>query len=376
MGEREENQDMPLLTRNRILKSDVTEKYYKVRSNRVAQGGFGEVYRGAVLDKNEDECEPVAIKVSLHPIAWHGEAYFGRLLTRNDSVVQLLDAFPVFDGWGNARKVKYVLVFEWMAEGTVADRLAQDDTAWDEDRVIESIRPLLEVLDLLHPRSICHGDITTRNVFIRDERLMLGDLGITRQSLAEGRRRMHGAPPDDFAPPSVPEYFWSPSDDVYQIALLALALLRGKTVKASEVTTLMLRRLEISDWFMGWLYDALLAKDRFRDAREALECLTFEPVRPARAPSSLRDQRIVITGSLPSMRRDRAEARARRARAAVQKDVNGATTLLVTGEPLGGASPSNGGRKLFDAYRRLRRGQRIAIIDGRRFELLLERERR
>lgn len=367
---------MPLLTRNRVLKSDVTEKFYKVKSNRVALGGFGEVYKGVVLDKHEDDCETVAIKVSLHPIAWHGEAYFGRLLARNENVVQLLDAFPVFDGWGSARKVKYVLVFEWMSDGTVHDLLESDDTPWEEDRVVACVRPLLDVLDLLHPRSICHGDITPRNVFVRDDRLLLGDLGITKQSLDEGRRRMHGAPPDEFAPPSTPEYFWSPSDDVYQIALLALSLLSGRPVKASEVSVRLLRRLEISDWLLGWLYDALLARDRFRDAREALECLTFEPVRPARAPSSLRDQRIVFTGSLPSMKRERAEARARRARAAVQRDVNGATTLIVTGAPQPGATGIQGGRKLFDAYRRLRRGQRIAIIDGHRFESLLAREGR
>lgn len=367
---------MPLLAPNKVLKSDVTEKFYKVKSKRVALGGFGEVYRGVALDAHHDPCGTVAIKVSLHPIAWHGEAYFGRLLAKNDSVVQLLDAFPLLDGRGAAKQVKYVLVFEWIDEGTVHDLLEANREPWEEERVIECIRPLLEVLDLLHPRSICHGDITARNVFVREGRLLLGDLGIAKQSLAEGRRRMHGAPPDEFAPPSTPEYFWSPSDDVYQVALLALALLSGRVVKASEVSTRQLRQLDISYWLMGWLYDALLAKDRFRDAREALECLTFEPVRPARAPSSLRDQRIVITGSLPSMKRERAEKRARRANAAVQKDVNGATTLIVTGESHNGMNQSNGGRKLFDAYRRLRRGQRIAIIDGRRFEMLLERERR
>lgn len=367
---------MPLLAPRKILKSDVTEKFYKVKSKRMALGGFGEVYRGVALDSHQDPCAEVAIKVSLHPIAWHGEAYFGRLLARNDSVVQLLDAFPVLDGRGPARQVKYVLVFEWMSEGTVHDLLETDNTPRDEESVIASIRPLLELLALLHPRSICHGDITPRNVFVREGRLLLGDLGIAKQSLAEGRRRMHGAPPDDFAPPSTPDFFWSPSDDVYQIALLALSLLSGRTVKATDVSARSLRQLELSNWFEGWLYDALLARDRFRDAREALECLTFEPVRPARAPSSLYGQHIVITGTLPTMRRDRAEQRARRAGAAVQKDVNGATTLIVTGDSSHGMTGSNGGRKLFDAYRRLRRGQRIAIIDGRRLEMLLERERR
>lgn len=367
---------MPLLAPNKVLKSDVTEKFYKVKSQRVALGGFGEVYRGVALDAHHDPCGPVAIKVSLHPIAWHGEAYFGRLLAKNDSVVQLLDAFPVLDGRGAAKQVKYVLVFEWIDEGTVHDLLETNSEPWEEERVIECIRPLLELLALLHPRSICHGDITPRNVFVREGRLLLGDLGIAKQSLAEGRRRMHGAPPDDFAPPSTPDFFWSASDDIYQIALLALSLLSGRTMKATDVSARTLRQLEVSYWLEGWLYDALLAKDRFRDAREALDCLIFEPVRPARAPSSLYGQRIVITGSLPNMRRDKAEKKARRASAAVQKDVNGATTLMVTGESSHGTNGSNGGRKLFDAYRRLRRGQRIAIIDGRRFEMLLERERR
>lgn len=361
---------MPWLTRGRLLTSDVTQHNYKVTSHRMAQGGFGEVYRGVELDEHRDPCRDVAIKVSLRPIAWHGEAYFGRLLAGQPNVVQFHDAFPLIDGRGAGRLVKYVLVLDWMDEGTVNDALSDPDAAWSEDVVCDQVTALLRVLVRLHHRSICHGDITPGNVFVRDGELLLGDLGIAKQSLDEGPIAMDGTTPDSFLPPDIQPYYWSPSDDVYQLGLLALSLLSGRVITAGEVS---LRSVDASDEFTEWLFGALApARDRFRDAQEALDCLVGQPVRVPSAPRTLRDQRVVFTGSLNGMKRDRAVAQARRAGAVVQSEVNGATTLIVSGERL---APTHG-KTLFGARLRIRRGQRIAIIDPERFARLLKESRR
>jgi serine/threonine protein kinase len=100
-----------------------SSRCYKVASDKIAQGGVGEVYRGVELDDHRDPRTDVAIKVSLNPLAWHGEAYFGRLLSSEAHVVQLRDAFPLTDGAGPARLVEYVLVFDWMPGGTVGAQL-------------------------------------------------------------------------------------------------------------------------------------------------------------------------------------------------------------------------------------------------------------
>jgi serine/threonine protein kinase len=359
--------DMPWLNRGRLLKSDVTQASYKVLTSRVAQGGFGEVYRGCELDEHRDPCRDVAIKVSLKALAWHGEAYFGRLLAGQPNVVQFIDAFPLVDGVGAARLVKYVLVLEWMGGGTVEDYLRQHPEPWEEEAVVEQMIALLEVLRRLHHRSICHGDITPGNVFVQEGELVLGDLGIAKQTLEEGRPiPMDGATPDAFTPPGTAEYYWSPAEDVYQLALLGVSLLQGRVIEAADVSARMVRGVDVSPELTAWLIDALGApRDRFRDADEALLCLRGEPVRPSAAPPSLEGQRVVLSGTLPGLARERAEAAARRAGATVQREVNGATTVVIAGV--------DDGKKLFDARRRIRRGQRIAIINVERFNRLLEK---
>jgi BRCT domain type II-containing protein len=135
----------------------------------------------------------------------------------------------------------------------------------------------------------------------------------------------------------------------------------GKTLKGVVAT----------DELKGWIRDACApATDRFGDAAEALAALRGDPIRPARAPRSLRGQSVVFTGIL-SMKRADAQANARAAGANVQHAVNGQTTLIVAGDPNPLQIGKKHGTKLFDAHRRIRRGQPIAIIDGTRFAKLV-----
>jgi hypothetical protein len=56
-----------------------------------------------------------------------------------------------------------------------------------------------------------------------------------------------------------------------------------------------------------------------------------------------------------------------------QGQVNGATTLIVAGQPNPRQVARRAGTKLYDAHRRIRRGQRIAIVNGKQFQALLTR---
>jgi serine/threonine protein kinase len=362
---------VPLLKKGAVLGSDVSGECYQVTSGRIAEGGFGEVYRGALLDGRRDPVHDVAIKVLTNPLSWHGEAYFGRLLEDHDRVVRLLDAFQIASGGGAARLTKYLLVFEWMEDGTVWDFLGAGNGPVPESGVVHQTGQILELLQLLHRRGICHGDITPRNVFIRNGELVLGDLGIAKQSLEDGPISLGASTPAVFAPPDSGGWSWTPSDDVYQLALIALSALAGEVVVTYEVCGRLLKSLEASDATKGWIRDALAARgERFVDAGEALAALREEPIKPAPPPRSLRGQHVVFTGKL-STTRAVAQQKAKGAGALVQSRVNGATSLIVAGQPNPLQIGQEHGTKLYDAHRRIRRGQRISIIDEQRFERLV-----
>lgn len=363
---------MPLLRKGAVLGSEVSGECYQVTSSRLAEGGFGEIYRGALLDDRRDPVDDVAIKVLTNPLSWHGEAYFGRLLEDNDRVVRLLDAFQIVSGSGAARLTKYLLVFEWMDDGTVWDFLAAGKGPAAEEAVVHQTSRILELLQLLHRRGICHGDITPRNVFLRNGELVLGDLGIAKQGLDDGPIYLGASTPAVFAPPDSGGWSWTPSDDVYQLALIALSALAGEVVVTYEVCGRLLKALEASDATKGWIRDALAVRgDRFVDAGEALAALRGDPIKPATPPRSLRGQHVVFTGKL-STTRALAQQKAKAAGAVVQGRVNGATSLVVAGQPNPLQIGQQHGTKLYDAHRRIRRGQRIAVINEARFERLAD----
>jgi NAD-dependent DNA ligase len=148
-------------------------------------------------------------------------------------------------------------------------------------------------------------------------------------------------------------------------------LLTGQFVLSDDTTNKLLKELNVSDATKGWIRDTFIKSGhRFRDAHEALNSLRGLPVKPAPPPRTLRGQQIVFTGRLP-MARTKAAALARRAGGIVQRQVNGATTLVVAGQPNPLQIGQRYGKKLFDAQRRIKRGQPIAIIDHQRFAALV-----
>lgn len=361
---------MPWLKKDQFLHSEESGRHYRVATTLLHQGGFGEVYRGHELEEHEDDGRAVAIKVTDHALSWHGEAFFGRLLKGRGHVVPLLDAFVVPGKPHGPTPLKYVLVMPWLDDGTVDD-LLHAGRAWPEAAVVEGVRGLLEVLSLLHPRGICHGDITPRNVFVDDGHLLLGDLGIAGLSLVDGEVELIGATPEPYQPPDLEWGIWSPAADVYQVGLLALSLLSGEDQAAWDVNGKTLKSVDASDGVKGWIREACSpASTRFVDARDALAVLNQAPVKPARAPRSLKGHRVVLTGTL-SVKRTDARRLLEAAGATYQGKVTSTTTVIVTGEPNPLQIGERHGTKLYDAIRRIRLGQRISIISPDQFQRLV-----
>jgi serine/threonine protein kinase len=276
-GQGENRPVMAWLKSGQRLRSDESGRYYRVVSNRVYEGGFGEVYRGHELDDHEDDGPMVAIKVTDNAQSWHGEAFFGRLLQGKRHVVPLLDAFVVPGNPSGPTPIKYVLVMPWLEDGTVND-LVEGGDSWPDTAVLEGIRDLLSVLSLLHGRGICHGDITPRNVFVRGGELLLGDLGIAGLTLDDGEVQLIGETPEPYQPQDRRWGGWSPAADVYQVGLLALTLLSGECQAWWDVSGKTLKALPACDHLKGWIREACSpARRRFIDARDALVALESPP---------------------------------------------------------------------------------------------------
>lgn len=366
---------MAFLRRSQQLASDISGHTYRITSARVIQGGFGDVYEAEQLNAHRSK---VCVKET-DALTWYGEAYFGRLLAGQSAIVRLLDAFPLVTGRGSHRQARYLLVFEWMPEGTVYDQLRGYRQHWSEERVTRQIQRVLKVLALLHGRGICHGDITPKNVFIRRRGIVLGDLGLVAQSLQDRGVTLRGRGPIAYVPPwpdlrSIPGGFhWTPSADVYQVALIALTLLSGSQVASYEMRGRLLRAAPVSDELKAWLFTAFgLGNSRYLNAGQALRYFRGDGATKIRPPRTLRRAKVVLTGAFNTMTQPEAAHFARRAGASLQDEVNNQTTVVVRGRIRQGIG-SRAGIKLIDALHRISDGQRIAILDESQFRKILQR---
>ncbi len=218
---------MPLLEPGQVIQSEITRQRYRVR-RALGAGGFGEAYAAVRLeDERDEEGAGVCLKITTDASSWHGEAYFGGLLSRESHVVHMIDAFPVLSGSGRSQRMRFCIEMELVAGGTVDDACEDGRLPWPEDRVLRQVRLLLRPLATLHRLGTSHRDITPRNVFLGSRSaLKLGDFGLAKTALAAS-----GVHADAYAPPFRPPTlgtWWSPADDVYQVGLLAMTLATGK----------------------------------------------------------------------------------------------------------------------------------------------------
>jgi serine/threonine protein kinase len=370
-GESREGIGVPLLRRGQVLTSGDGSRWYAVGFP-LGEGGFAQAFSGWQLDRSGRRRRRVCIKVTPDATSWHGESYFGQLLLNDPRVVGLLDSFPHLSRAGT--EVRYILVFELERE-TVLAWFGRGGTSWTESGARRELMGLLGVLRKLHGMGATHRDITPDNVYVANRRrLKLGDFGIAKHGL--GGAPIHAtAFAMEFVSPSLRSWQrnrWYPSDDLYQLGLLAVTLLRGEVT--SRVTAREIKRLSLHPDLEHVLIRATgPRRNRFDDATEMLTAIR-EPWAEIPVPRSLAGRRVAFTGGLPVPRHE-AQARLAQVGGAFQNDVNGRTQVLVVGTP----SPnlrSRRGRKISDASRRIENGQAIAIIGWDDFIRLTRRTRR
>lgn len=360
----------PTLRLNTVLVTDDGPRYLVER--KLGAGGFGTTYFGHRVTKSGRvmELAKVCIKVCTSRKDWHGEAFFGELLADDPRVVRLRDAVVRTTGSGTSQRRKYILIFDYMEGGTVADAIRRGELRWTEARTRREIKALLRLLARLHDAGVTHRDLKPDNVYLRDGKLVVGDFGITQLDLDPRHSSAYAMSPR-FAPKeAVASWRWGQADDVFQVGLLAATLVSGETWGTETVSVPAISRLPVSDEFKSWIWHATGAKAKrywdAGDAIEALDALRTTSIAPGRVPRSLAGQVVVFTGGIAGMPRREAAEAARSAGAVVQSSVGDATTLVVVGKVSRGAGADEG-LKLFATRERLRRGQDIRVISDAQF---------
>ncbi|MFJ6096617.1 protein kinase domain-containing protein [Williamsia muralis] len=330
----------------------------------LGEGGFGRAYLASKMSRDgKRPTRSVCLKDCGLAVNWHGEAFLGKLLADQPEVVRLIDAFVGVAGMPETRR--QFLIFEYMEEGTVDDWLENSKpiAPWAEHRVRKEVRRLLLLLAKMHSVGITHRDIKPANVYLRNRRLVIGDFGISRMVLDPKQAAI-----TEYTPAYTPNDAWvrnrwGPSEDIFQLGLLACTLLTGESWTKDDLSSI--RTLDVDDDFKCWIWHATAAKAKKyvdgADALEALDTLADVNMRNGRAPTRIRGQVVTLTGKLESGTRAEVTRELRSAGAVVQDAVGDSTTLVVRGT-LRNALSEVEGRKLFATRERKRLGQKITLI--------------
>src|SRR5258708_33824296 len=204
----------------------------------IGKGGFGEVYLATPTPAGGLPAQ-VCIKISGRLTAWLREAYFAELLEREPRALRVFDRFVEGDG----SQMRYCLAMEYAEHGDLGAWLGRRGPQ-SERFVRREIAAILGALDTLHRGQALHRDLTPFNVFVCEhEQLKLGDFGIATHQLTR-----RGVTADAFNVLNAPTEIawgkvrrWQQRDDIYQVGLIAVMLLRGditSPIRSRDVRTL------------------------------------------------------------------------------------------------------------------------------------------
>jgi len=341
----------------------------------IGEGGYGQAYLATRLGRSRTVAATVCIKTSEHIEEWVREAYFGQLLDGDPRALRVFDAFPLMRP---GRPILYCLVLEYARHGDLRAFLQRTGKRWPEPAARREIAGILEVLRKLHRGQMLHRDLTPMNVFVCDERtLKLGDFGIVRH---QGDRRGIRArtlnrltAPLEILEGAAPK--WQARDDVYQVGQLLGMLVKGDA--RARVKTGEIRGLPCSDHLKEIVYRCIgERRKRYESADELIQALRHRPATlEAGVLRSLEGVHLAFTGILTKRRSEAARA-ARRAGAIVHGSPSARTNVVVRGKPNPlQAAGREGGRKLLEIKRLREKGQRITLLDEKRFWRLAARPR-
>ena len=338
----------------------------------VGKGGFGEVYL-ATPTPSSGIPEKVCLKISDRISGWLREAYFAELLGKQDRALRVFDRFAeMADG-----QMRYCLAIEYAEHGDLGVWLSGNG-AQSERYVRREIAAILGALDALHRGQAMHRDLTPFNVFVCEGgQLKIGDFGIATHQL-----HPRGVTADSFNLFHVPNEIawgrvrrWQKRDDIYQVGLIAVMLLRGDIMQPMRSKDV--RLLPCSDHLKEVIHRCLGSRGRrYEAASELIAALRNPPKEPRLGRvDSIAGKRISFTGFLGRPRNE-AIAAAKKAGAIVQSKPGKATDVLVRGQPNAQQiAGKDAGSKLIEVRRLASQGHKVTVIGERQFWRLAEATR-
>ena len=363
------------LSEGQVLASSETRLRYQI-GRLLGEGGFGQVYLAKRVGRSAEVPATVCIKASARIDGWLREAYFGQLLGDHPRAVRVFDAFPLMRAEG---RVLYCLALEYARHGDLRAYLHRRGKGWPESSARREIAGILEVLGKLHRGQLLHRDLTPLNVFVCEgPALKLGDFGLVRQQ-SDRRGASAGSlnplnAPSDILVGDAPK--WQARDDVYQVGQLLGMLVRGDArvrIRTSEI-----RMLPCSDHLKEIVYRCIgERRKRYESAKELIDALSNPPA-PLKSGAlrTLQGVHLAFTGILSKSRRE-ATLAARRAGAIVHGAPSAQTTVVVRGRPNPRqAAGKDAGLKLMEIKRLRAKGQRITLLDEKRFWRLAGRKKK
>jgi serine/threonine-protein kinase len=351
------------MTTSLTVHSSETGRDYRL-DRLIGKGGFGEVYLATATGTDAPPAQ-LCVKITDRLSAWLREAYFAELLDREPRALRIFDRFAIVDG----SRTRYCLAIEFAQHGDLGAWLGQKGPQ-SERFVRREIAALLGALDALHRGQALHRDLTPFNVFVcDDEQLKIGDFGIATHQLSR-----RGVTADAFNLFNVPSEIawgrvrrWQQRDDIYQIGLIAVMLLRGDVT--SPIRSRDVRGLPCSDHLKEVIHRCLGVRGkRYEAAGELIAALRQRQreVQPGRV-RSLAGKRVSFTGFLSRPRADAVKA-ARKSGAIVQSKPGRSTDILVRGRPNAlQIAGSAGGTKLMEIRRLASKGHVVTVIGDKQF---------
>src|SRR6266700_1329217 len=345
------------------LYSTETGRSYRL-DRLIGKGGFGEIYLATSMSAGAIPPR-VCVKISYRLTGWLREAYFAELLARQARALRVFDRFVQIE----STTTRYCLVMEYAEHGDLSTWLAAKG-GQPEKFVRQEIAAILETLDVLHRGQALHRDLTPFNVFVcENEQLKLGDFGIATHQLSR-----RGVTADAFNLFNVPNEIawgrvrrWQQRDDIYQVGLIAVMLLRGDI--ASPIRSRDVRTLPCSDHLKEVIHRCLGVRGkRYEAAGELITALAHPRQEPRLGRvRGLAGKHLSFTGFL-SRPRSEAIVAAKRAGAIVQAKPGRTTDVLVRGRTNAlQIAGKVGGLKLMEVRRLAARGHVVTVIGDRQF---------
>ncbi len=202
---------------------------------RIASGGMATVYLGQKID--DPNAPQVVLKV-LHPDLaavpvmrerFQREARIGQRL-QHPRIVPVFELIETED--------TLFMVMPYMAGGSLADRLLEDETLpWEE--ALRITKQIGEALDFAHDQGIIHRDVKPSNIlFDEDGNAYLSDFGVAHQMDAT-TLTLAGFQPGTItymAPEQLEGHTVSPATDQYALAVVLYYMLAGSPPYDSSTT--------------------------------------------------------------------------------------------------------------------------------------------